>query len=207
MAIFLLVRHAIADAPLDVLLGRSEVGLSNDGIQSARKLARYLRILPIVAVWSSPLLRARQTAQAIADELMLPVGISLALNEVDYGQWTGRSLGELQNDSNWRDFNRLRTRVQIPAGETIRAVERRVIDQLNGWTKSDQAQLIVAVTHAEIIRIAILRCLGLSSDDFDRIEISHACVSVLQWVEPRSQLICLNESGELAALRFVLHLA
>ena len=201
MTTILLVRHAEAAAPKDILLGRNDgVGLSAAGRQSADRLAGRLGGLPIRAIWSSPLKRAVQTTAPIADKLALPVQIALSLAEVDYGRWTGCRFAELENDPAWHSYNTARSGAQIPAGEKVEEVERRVIAQIQEWTDEYQAKIIAAVTHAEIIRIAVLHSLGLTSERYDQIEISPCSVSAIAVDGFRPRVICLNAGGELEYL-------
>lgn len=201
MTTLLLVRHAEVAARRDILLGRNdEVGLSGRGLERAARLAQHLRRLPISGLWSSPLRRTIQTAALIGEQLALSIQIAQSLNEVDYGRWTGCSFAELERDPAWRSFNLVRTRAQVPGGETIEQVERRINAQTTRWTEDYQAKLIVAVTHAEIIRIAVLQSLGLSSDRYGQIEISPCSVTVLRWDGALARVICQNDSGELDCL-------
>jgi broad specificity phosphatase PhoE len=201
MTTILLIRHAHADAPRNILLGRNDdVGVSSEGLRRAAELAKNLRHLPIASVWSSPLKRATQTARVIGGEVALAVQIAAPLNEVDYGRWTGCSLERLEDDPEWRRFNTARSRAHIPAGERVKQVERRIAAQLERWNRDYPAKYIAAVTHAEIIRIAILQSLGLSSDRYGQIEISPCSVSVLNQQDGRARILCLNESGQLECL-------
>lgn len=198
MTTILLVRHAEPAAPKDILLGRNdEVGLSRRGLECAAGLAERLGRLPISAIWSSPLKRALRTARPIAEKLALSVQIAHSLTEIDYGRWTGRRLAELESDPYWHSYNQARSAAQIPEGEKIEAVERRVIALLQTWAQDYPAKLIVAVTHAEIIRIALLHSIGLSIDRYDQIEISLCSVSALAFEAMRPRVICLNASAEL----------
>ncbi len=92
------------------------------------------------------------------------------------------------------------TRAQIPGGETIEQVERRIIAQLQRWTEDCQAKFIIAITHAEIIRIAVLQSLGLSSDRYAQIEISPCSIAVLRWDAAGVRVIWLNDRGDLDGL-------
>jgi broad specificity phosphatase PhoE len=201
MTTILLIRHAEAASPKDILLGRNdEVGLTNHGIECADELAQRLGRLTISGIWSSPVKRAMQTARLIAEKLALPVEIALSLAEIDYGRWTGHRFADLENDPDWRSYNTARSGAQIPAGEKIGDVERRVIAQIVGWTQNYPARLLAAITHAEIIRIAVLYSLGLSSDHYDQIEISPCSVTALAFDGLRARVMCLNARGELDCL-------
>ncbi|MBV8773148.1 MAG: histidine phosphatase family protein [Deltaproteobacteria bacterium] len=198
MTTILLVRHAEVAAPKDILLGRNdEVGLSRRGRGCAATLAERLGRLPISAIWSSPLKRALRTARPIAERLSLSVQIAHSLTEIDYGRWTGRRFAELEDDPDWQSYNRTRSAAQIPEGEKIEAVERRVVTLLQTWAEGYPSKLIAAVTHAEIIRIAILHSIGVSTDRYDQIEISLCSLSALAFERMRPRVICLNASAEL----------
>jgi broad specificity phosphatase PhoE len=202
MTTILLVRHAHVAVPHNILIGRNDdVGISRKGLQGAAALAKHLQRLPIASVWSSPLRRAIQTASVIGSGVGLAVQIAASLNEVNYGLWTGCSFEQLSDDLEWRRFNTARSRAHVPAGETIKGVERRIAAQLESWNRDCPANYIVAVTHAEIIRIAILRTLGLSTDCYWQLEISPCSVSVLNQEGERSRILCINESGRLGCLK------
>ena len=201
MTTFLLVRHAAVQEPPDILAGRNnDIHLSAEGKDRAAWLARSLRDLPVAAVWTSPLIRALQTAAPIAQELNLPVKVSQLLNEVDYGEWTGCSFEGLERDVRWQNYNTARSKSAIPSGESITQLERRVEQQLGLWMQDYPAKLIIAITHAEIVRIALLHTLGLSIDHFDRIEVSPGFVTAMERDGSRKRVICINESGALESL-------
>jgi broad specificity phosphatase PhoE len=90
----------------------------------------------------------------------------------------GRSFAELERDPGWRSFNTVRHSEQIPQGETIGQVERRIVAQRQRWTEDYAAKFIIAVTHAEIIRIAVLQSLRLSSDRYAHHRIHKVIVTV-----------------------------
>ena len=197
------IRHAETTARPDVLLGRNnEVGLSSRGFERANRLAQYLKGLPIQELWSSPLRRAVQTATPIAEQLATPIQLSESLNELDYGRWTGRCFNELEGDSGWRSFNYERHSAQIPGGESVQALERRVVEQIHKWNRKYAGQCIAAVTHAEIIRVAVLLALGRSSNSYDRIEISPCSVTILQWDAGQGRIMCMNASPDLKGFEF-----
>lgn len=201
MTTILLIRHAQAAAPRNMLLGRNDdVGLSREGLKRAAALANNLRRLPIASVWSSPLRRAFQTATIIADELRLSVQIAVRLNELDYGRWTGCTFDQLEDHTEWRRFNTARGHASVPGGENMKDVEGRVAAQLENWRRQYPAEYVVGVAHAEIVRIAVLQTLGLTSNCYDKIEISPCSVSVLSFEGARARIICLNDSGQLDCL-------
>src|SRR3954469_15033512 len=106
MTTFLLIRHALCD-----LVGRSIAGrrpgvhLNEAGKQQALALAERLSRLSLAALYSSPLERAIETAQAIGSRNGLEILPAHGFNEVDFGNWTGRTIAELEPLPDWRRFN------------------------------------------------------------------------------------------------------
>ena len=120
MTTYLLIRHALCDPVGQTITGRTPgVSLNPAGRQQAETLASRLAGLPIVAVYSSPLERALQTAQPIAERRGLSVQQLEGLNEIDFGEWTGKTLAELKPVSEWQSFNSYRSGSRIPGRATI----------------------------------------------------------------------------------------
>ncbi|CAA9309769.1 MAG: hypothetical protein AVDCRST_MAG90-362, partial [uncultured Microvirga sp.] len=95
----ILVRHASHDRVGSVLCGRMPgVTLGEEGRREANVLADRFRNEAIAAVITSPLERARETAEVIADRIGVPVTVDEALNEIDFGDWTGQSFDALDPD-------------------------------------------------------------------------------------------------------------
>ena len=99
--------------------------LNATGREQADALAAALALLPLAAIYSSPLERARETADAVGRGTGLEVGVSPGLVELDYGAWTGRSIASLADDPVWRDYNTRRVATRIPGGETMDEVAAR----------------------------------------------------------------------------------
>jgi broad specificity phosphatase PhoE len=176
----LLVRHAAHDLLDRVLVGRmGGVSLGETGRQQAADLARWLARLSLTSVQSSPRPRATQTAAPIAQRANLPIEISAALDEVDFGLWTGRAFEELAEDPRWVEWNRARGRARAPGGESMVEAQARVVAHLRDVHAANSSGRVVMVTHAEIIRCAVLHCLSLPLDEWSRIDVPPASVTKL----------------------------
>ena len=89
-----------------MIAGRSENAvLSELGREQAARMAERVGQLPVRAIYSSPVVRARQTAAALAKRVGLDVQVSEALSEVDFGQWAGCELAELKPLERWKCWN------------------------------------------------------------------------------------------------------
>jgi probable phosphoglycerate mutase len=198
---FLLVRHAQHDYAVDALAGRlPNIHLSPEGNRQAAALAQALASLPIRAVYSSPLERTQETANIIAGCLGLPVLVADALKELDFGCWTGKRFAELSGEAAWQQWNSLRSRMRIPEGESMLEAQRRIVDRLEAWRTSHQGELVVVVSHADIIRAALAYYLGVPLDLLLRIQVNPASVSAVRLGDDFTQVLCLNSSVPLNVL-------
>lgn len=180
MALCLLVRHAAHDLLDRVLAGRMEgVPLSTAGRQQAAELARRLSRLSLSGVQSSPRERAAETAAIIAEEAGLTLEISPALDEIDFGRWTGRSFAALVQDPSWRRWNEKRGTSRPPGGESMGEAQERLLAHIANLNAGHRAGRVVMVTHAEIIRAAVLNARSLPLEAWPHIEVAPASVTIL----------------------------
>jgi len=151
-----LIRHGSIDGMRERLIGRADIGLNKQGRNEAARAADACRRLGVGVVASSPRRRARETAEIIAEPLGCRVEVVDAFDEVDYGLWSGKQFVELVADPDWRRFNDERDDAHIPGGEALDAVSRRIRAGLEELCVRHRHRDIVVVTHAEIIRGALL---------------------------------------------------
>src|SRR5690242_3226960 len=112
MCTMLLIRHAEHGLIGHTLVGRdnNDVHLSEMGRAQAAAAAQMLSEEPIDCIQSSPRLRCIETAEALADTFDLPVLVEAALDEVDFGDWTGAHFEALARDARWYKWNARRSR-------------------------------------------------------------------------------------------------
>ncbi|MFL9825748.1 histidine phosphatase family protein [Rhodoplanes sp. SY1] len=191
---FFLVRHAPHGLQDRVLVGRTpRIGLSADGRRQAAMLALRLSAEALTGVHASPRERAQETANPIAEAARVVVTISPDLDEVDLGSWTGRGLAEIADDPEWRLWNEDRGQARAPEGESMRAVQQRVVGLLDRLSRTHPDGRIAAVSHGDVIRAALLHYLGMTLDAYDRLEVSPASVSTLVVGTWGAKLLSLNE--------------
>lgn len=194
MVVFL-VRHAAHGMLGRVLTGRMPgVHLSPAGHCQARRLGAALAGRGIAAVQSSPRERAVETAAAIAEACRCVCEECAALDEIDLGDWTGRAFDELEGDPRWRAWNARRSRVRAPGGESMAEVGARVIGHIRLLARNRPPGPVVLVSHADVIKTAILALSGASLDAVPGLEVAPASVSTLIVTEGRVfRVLCLNE--------------
>jgi broad specificity phosphatase PhoE len=193
-ATFFLVRHAAHDNVGGFLAGRTPgIRLGVDGRAQAARLAQRLARESFEAIYASPLERAKETAAAISTASHVPVERAEALNEVDFGSWSGRTFDELDRDPAWRRWNEWRSLARTPAGETMLDVQKRGVGLLLRLRDARPDVAAVLVSHADVIRAAIGFVLGLPIDSLQRFEISPGSISTLLLGDWGGRLLSLNE--------------
>jgi probable phosphomutase (TIGR03848 family) len=196
-----LVRHAVTAHTGPLLSGRTPgVDLSDAGRTQAISLAERLARLPIRAVYTSPIERTTQTAQAIAAHHQLEVKPLDGVLEADYGEWTGGKLVDLARTDLWQTVQRAPSRARFPGGESMAAMQARMIDALDHVAASHPGEIVVVVSHADPIKAAIAYYTGLHLDLFQRIHVSPASVSVLELSPLGATLVKCNDTGTLDEL-------
>src|SRR5262245_32207641 len=123
-----LVRHAESTfGAAGRTAGRSDPDLSPLGVRQAAAVGEYLANVRLAAVYSSPLLRARRTAEAVGRRQDLPVRVDTGLRELDQGELEGLPLTTLAERyaellARWREDPGV---VRLPGGETLAEVQAR----------------------------------------------------------------------------------
>jgi broad specificity phosphatase PhoE len=190
---FYLIRHAEKAAPAEILCGRTaNIHLSEIGRRQAARLAQQLAREAIEGIYCSPLERARETAQPLADAKALPVHVTDHFNEVDYGHWTNQTLAALRRDEQWNRFNTFRIGTRIPGGETMLSIQCRVVSELLRLRDAFPQAEIAIVSHGDPIRAALLYFSGASLEQWNHFEVSVGSISALALSEHQARLLYMN---------------
>jgi probable phosphomutase (TIGR03848 family) len=195
---FLLIRHAINDTVDVRIAGRTPgVHLNDEGRRQAEELAHRLDRIQLDAIYSSPLERAFETAEPIAERHGLGITRLDSLSEIDFGDWTWKALDELHADELWHQFNTFRSGMRIPGGETIVEVQARTVCELLRLREKHPEGTLAIVGHGDPIRAVISFYLGSPLDFMLRFVIDPASVSIIELAEASSRLLLMNSTAEL----------
>lgn len=180
--------------------GARDVELTPHGQLQAGALARALAAEPVVAVYASPLARARATATAVAAPHGLEVALEPDFREMAFGDWEGLTREEAARHDpelfgRWRTVPDL---VTPPGGEALRAVAERVLGALAGLRKRHAAGTVVLVTHAIVLRLIVLDALGLGPDRLWALDASPAGLTEIEY---QPSWITVHRMNTLAHLR------
>jgi probable phosphoglycerate mutase len=195
MPIFLLIRHGETDYNKKMHLpGRlPDVHLNKKGRQQAQAVADKLASAPIKAIYSSPLERTMETAELLANVLMLEIIPMAGLLETDCGEWQGQSIKKLRRQKIWHSVQQRPALFHFPGGESIGECQHRMVQVLESLRLKHSAQdLVACFSHADPIKQVIAYYLGLPLDNFQRLSIDLASITALQITENGSRLFMLN---------------
>lgn len=188
-----LLRHGHHALLGRTLCGRMKgVSLDDLGCLEIARCAEVITPRPHL-VQSSPQRRCLQSACILAAHYGLAVEIVPALDELDYGDWTGKSFDDLDLDPRWSVWNIRRGTSRPPGGESMRDLQRRMVDHLEQLRVAPGRDTVVVVSHAEPIRAALLHYRGIELDDFLTVEIEPASISTLTIDQDKINIAGINQ--------------
>ncbi|MET4096850.1 MSMEG_4193 family putative phosphomutase [Arthrobacter sp. UYCu712] len=202
--LLLLVRHGETPTTGTVLPGRAPgLHLSDRGRAQAERVAERLTGLPVDAVYSSPLERARETAEPAAARTGLAVKHDDGLLECDFGDWTGSAIADLAALPEWQTVQHSPSAFRFPNGESFPEMQARIVGALEALCAAHAGGVIVCFSHADPIKAAVAHALGTPLDLFQRIVISPGSVSVISFVKGQDPAVLMvNSTSEpLSGLR------
>ncbi|HME47082.1 histidine phosphatase family protein [Mycobacterium sp.] len=206
MTVILLRHGRSVSNTAHVLAGRAEgIDLDDKGREQAGALVQRIGSLPIRALVTSPLLRCRRTLEPLAAALGLEPIVDERLSEVDYGQWTGRKIGELVKEPLWSVVQAQPSAAVFPGGEGLANVQARAVTAVRERDRRLAEEhggdaLWLACTHGDVIKAVIADALGTHLDSFQRITADPASMSVIRYTPLRPFVVHVNHTGtELAS--------
>ncbi|MGD8812912.1 MAG: histidine phosphatase family protein [Anaerolineales bacterium] len=197
MALIHLVRHGDNNLVGKRLAGKLPgIELNLRGRTQAEALGAQFENDEIKAVYASPLERTMQTAEPIASRHALKVIPRPGLIELDIGSWQGKSLKSLRKRKLWNAVQYTPSMIRFPGGESYVEAQGRIVSELETLRNlhEDPKDIIVCVTHADIIKLAIAHYLGLHLDLFQRLAIATASISTLAFHDGIPRLVRLNDT-------------
>lgn len=198
MTTFLLIRHATNDTVGKRIAGRTAgVHLNDEGRQQSIQLAERLKHLNISGIYSSPLVRAVETAAPLATQLNLEIKIHEGLLEIDFGEWNNKTMEELKRIPMFDQFNKDRNGIRIPGGELMCEAQQRILNCMASLYKAHQQQTIALFSHADMIKAAVLHFIGSDLNKYHSIEISPASVTIVRMYDDDAQLLLMNHTGSI----------
>jgi probable phosphomutase (TIGR03848 family) len=209
MTTVLLIRHGRTKANADgVLAGWTPgVDLDDKGQEQARALGARLAGLTLAAVVTSPLERTVQTADLMLEAAGIdaPRHVDERVGECRYGDWTGESLKTLAKDPMWKVVQAHPSAAVFPGpeGESMAAMQTRAVAAVRDWnSKLGEEAVYAVVSHGDVIKAILADAMGTHLDQFQRIVVDPASVSIVHYTSTRPFLVRTNDiGGDLSGLK------
>ncbi len=200
----ILVRHGqTAWNVSQVFRGQIDIELDETGLKQAELLGEYLSQRKLDAVFSSPLKRAVQTAEAIVRHHGLAVEIASGLNDINFGEWQGLSVQKVRTR-----FNKLFAtwvsephRVSMPSGESLVDVHQRTLTVVNQMVYEYEGKVVVIVSHRVVNKVLICCLLGLDNSHFWDIRLDNCGMTTFELTDGRFVLTEHNNTSFLEPLK------
>jgi len=197
-----LIRHAHSEAnAAGILSGRlPNVHLTEKGLEQSEHLAVRLGNFPMASLRVSPMERCFETISPWINSVVLPNNpkftpiIDQELTEVDYGSWSGKKLAVLSKNKLWRTVQESPSRMYFPKGEGIAQMQSRAMKSVHEAVESKSKGAAVIVSHGDVIKSIVASALGIHLDEFQRIVIDPASVSILDYSTTKPRVLLLNDS-------------
>ncbi len=195
----ILARHGETDwNRQEVFRGRSDIALNETGIRQAGQLASYLETTSLEAVFTSPLKRARQTADIVARHRHISVATLPGLTDFDYGSWQGLRHQEVKEKyaglyATWLERPHQFT---APGGESLTDVRKRALRVVRGIKASYRGRVLLA-SHRVVNKILICALLGLANSHFWNIKQDTCGITSFRWEDGRWVLVEHNNTSYL----------
>jgi alpha-ribazole phosphatase len=184
MSRLILLRHA---EPSDDARGRCygslDIGLSDEGRRHAALLPAALAHLDYDAVYASPRVRARETAEPLAEARGLRAVSDDDLRELDFGELEGRRYEEIEasDPELFRAWMEAPTRVRFPGGESYADLRLRALRAFGRIRSAHESALVV--THGGVIRAALADWLGMPDEAIFRVDQSYCGTTIVDWLD------------------------
>ncbi len=206
MTTVILLRHGRTTANTGGVLAGWTPGVQLDeaGTAQVAAVGKRLAGVPLAAVVSSPLERCAQTAAAVVVGRDLSVQTDDRLGEARYGDWTGRAIKELAREPLWKVVQQHPSAAVFPGpgGEGLAQTQARAVAAVRGWNAQLGPDAVwLACSHGDVIKAILADALGLHLDQFQRIVVDPASISVVTYTETRPFVVRVNDiGGDVSAL-------
>lgn len=180
-----ILRHGESEGNKDgKFRGRADFPLTERGLMQADDAANFIERKGITAVYSSPLVRALDTAEAVAQRTGLDVNVDGDFNNIFLGEWEGRLKNEIRErfPKEWEIWTTRPEYLNMEGMETLDSVQRRSVRRVNEIARSAAGDFLI-VTHRAVIKPLLSGLLGIEKPYFWRLHIDTAALSVVEKLE------------------------
>ena len=199
----ILIRHGETDWNQEkIYRGRIDVKLNTNGVKQAGIIGSRLSELDIDAFYSSPLVRAYETAKIIASYHDKNVNVLDELTDIHFGDWQGLAKKDVvkKYPDIYETWENSPDRANIPGAETLADVRKRMIDGFNKLLSVYQNRTVVVVSHGLTNKVALCVILGLDNSHFWKVKQDNGAINIFKYTEHGTKLFLMNDTSHLRSM-------
>ena len=187
--------HSTANAK-SILAGRdASVSLSPRGIEQAQAVMHELGERKFAKIYSSPMPRCLETLRPLAGKSKLKIEKDDGLIEMEYGDWSGKKLLALSRKKMWSEIQARPSLVRFPNGESFLEMQGRSLESVKSLAIPG-AEILVC-SHGDVIKAIVAGLVGLHLDNFQRLTIDPASITVIELFADSAQIRLMNSTVHL----------
>lgn len=204
MTRIVLIRHGETEwNRLGRFQGRTDVPLNQEGLEQAERLAQRLKEVPLTKIYTSPLIRARKTAEIVNDYHGVEIIPEEGLTEVDHGHWTGMFKSQVMEMDGER-YKTWLTRpdtLVMPEGESLADVYRRSVGVMEKIIENNVGETILVCSHDAVNKVLLCHFLGLGLSNFWKFKQGNGCINIIDVLDRNNFMIMLvNDTCHLGGI-------
>ncbi|UCB46161.1 MAG: histidine phosphatase family protein [Spirochaetota bacterium] len=203
----ILIRHGETDWNQEkIYRGRIDVTLNTNGVKQAGIIGSRLSELDIDAFYSSPLVRAYETAKIIASYHDKNVNVLDELTDIHFGDWQGLAKKDVvtKYPDIYETWENSPDRANIPGAETLEDVRKRLIDGFNKLLSVYQNGTVVVVSHGLTNKVALCVILGLDNSHFWKVKQDNGAINIFKYTEHGTKLFLMNDTSHLRSMNDII---
>ena len=201
MALFYFLRHGETEWNAEGrLCGCSDVPLSENGRRQAQLLAHRLKSVPAQELYSSPLVRALETARLIGQAIGRVPVVDQRLIELNYGEWEGHTFEECRRSSpdRYRAWEMDPAAVAPPQGESGAHLVERVWPFMDELSKRHPGGNVVVVCHKTVCRLLACHIMGIPLAEYrQRVRMDNSALNIFATHGEHWRVVTLNDTAHL----------
>ena len=185
-----------------VFRGQADVPLDDFGRKQARCAGEALRDVELAAIHASPLSRARETAEAVAEHQTVEVAIDPAFNDFDCGKFQGMALDAAREayPDVYKTWEESPHTVEFPEGGRLDDVTQLAMPRLRELARVHDGRAIAVVTHRVVLKVILCQVQWGDNSHFWEVKLDTAGISLLEPEGDALRVVSQNDTSHLAAL-------
>jgi phosphoserine phosphatase len=195
-----LLRHGESEWNLSgQVQGTKDSELTEKGIEQAKLAANRLKLENIDKIYSSPLKRAKHTAEVVAESIGIESIVDIGLKEMCFGHWEGVLLKEIQKDNadEFMMWKKSPHKFKVKDSESLKEVQERMLNVIKKIKETEDAENVLLVSHGTAIKAMVLGLLGIDLSKYGNFSVSNTGITLIEFGDYNTVMRYFNDKAHL----------